>query len=98
MKNWNTPSQGKSAYIILDDGQCAVIKNQVAVDFPGSPVVGTWPSNAGGVGSSPGQGARIPHTSGSTDCSINRKKSHNKINKHFKNGPHTQKSKTKSSS
>ena len=32
-------------------------------DFPGGPVVKTSPSNAGGVGSIPGWGARIPHTS-----------------------------------
>ena len=32
-------------------------------DFPGSPVVKTLPSNAGGVGSIPGWGAKIPHAS-----------------------------------
>ena len=32
-------------------------------DFPGSPGVGTLPSNAGGAGSVPGRGARIPHAS-----------------------------------
>ena len=68
------------------------------MDFPGGPVVGTLPSSAGGVGSIPGQGARIPHASGSRDHSINWKQSHSKINKHFKNGPHTQKSETKTSS
>ena len=36
------------------------IKNR---DFPGGPVVETSPSSAGGVGSIPGQGARIPHAS-----------------------------------
>ena len=30
--------------------------------FPGSPVVKTSPSNAGGEGSVPGQGTKIPHT------------------------------------
>ena len=30
-------------------------------DFPGGPVVKTSPSNAGGVGSIPGRGAKIPH-------------------------------------
>ena len=29
-------------------------------DFPGGPVVKTSPSNAGGAGSIPGQGAEIP--------------------------------------
>ena len=33
-------------------------------DFPDGPVVKTSPSNAGGVGSIPGQGAKIPHASG----------------------------------
>ena len=28
-------------------------------DFPGGPVVKTWPANAGGVGSIPGQGTKI---------------------------------------
>ena len=32
-------------------------------DFPGGPVVKTSPSNAGGVGSIPGRGAKIPHAS-----------------------------------
>ena len=32
-------------------------------DFPRGPVVKTSPSNAGGVGSTPGQGAQIPHAS-----------------------------------
>ena len=30
-------------------------------DFPGRPVVKTSPSNAGGAGSIPGEGAKIPH-------------------------------------
>ena len=33
-------------------------------DFPGGPVVKTSLSNAGGVGSIPGQEAKIPHTLG----------------------------------
>ena len=32
-------------------------------DFPGGPVVKTLPSSAGGAGSIPGGGARIPHAS-----------------------------------
>ena len=32
-------------------------------DFPGGPVVKTSPSNAGGVGSIPGRGAKVPHVS-----------------------------------
>ena len=30
-------------------------------DLPGSPVVKTLPSNAGGAGSIPGQGTKVPH-------------------------------------
>ena len=33
-------------------------------DFPGGPVVKTLPSNAGDTGSTPGQGAKIPHALG----------------------------------
>ena len=33
-------------------------------DFPGSPVVKNLPSNAGDVGSIPGQGTKIPHAAG----------------------------------
>ena len=32
-------------------------------DFPGDPVVKTWPPKAGGVGLIPGWGAKIPHAS-----------------------------------
>ena len=54
-------------------------------DFPGSPVVKTLPSNAGGVGSIPGWGAKMPHSS----WPKKKKKYYcNKFNKDFKNGPH----------
>ena len=36
------------------------ILKQLAGDFPGGQVVKTWPSNAGGAGSIPGRGAKIP--------------------------------------
>ena len=32
--------------------------------FPGSPVLKTLPSNAGGASSIPGQGTKIPHAQG----------------------------------
>ena len=32
-------------------------------DFPGNPVVKNLPSNAGGLGSIPGQKVKIPHAS-----------------------------------
>ena len=63
-------------------------------DFPGGLVVKTSPSSAGGVSSTPGQGAKIPHDSQSKKQNIkNLKKKHkqycNKFNKHFlKNCPH----------
>ena len=37
---------------------------QYGGDFPGGPVVKTSPSNAGGVGSIPVRGTKIPHVSG----------------------------------
>ena len=39
-------------------------------NFPGGPVVETLPSNAGGEGSVPGWGARIPHVSWSRNQNI----------------------------
>ena len=33
-------------------------------DFPGGPVVKNPPSNAGDMGSAPGQGTKIPHATG----------------------------------
>ena len=41
-----------------------VIKTGDFRDFPGDPVVKNPPSNAGDVGSIPGQGTKIPHTVG----------------------------------
>ena len=49
------------------------------------------PSNAGGVGSIPGRGAKIPHASQPKSQNIK----HKKINKDFKNGPHQEKKKVK---
>ena len=57
-------------------------------DFPGSPVVKTSPSNAGGAGSIPGWGAKISHASRPKDKTIKQKQYCNKFNKDFKNGPH----------
>ena len=42
-------------------------------DFPGGPVVKTSPSNAGGAGSIPGQGAKIPHASWPKNQNIEQK-------------------------
>ena len=60
-------------------------------DFPGSPVVKTLPSNAGGEGSIPGQGAKIPHASWPKNQNIKQKQFCNKFNKDFKNGLHQKK-------
>ena len=60
----------------------------VSRDFPGGPVVKTSPSNAGGAGSIPGQGAKIPHASRPKHQNIELKQYCNKFNKDFKNGAH----------
>ena len=57
-------------------------------DFPGGPVVKTSPSNAGGVGSIPGQGVKIPHASRPKNQNVKQKLYCNKFSKDFKNGPH----------
>ena len=54
----------------------------------GGLVVKTSPSNAGGTGLIPGQGAKIPHASGSKNQNIKQKQYCNKFSKDFKNGPH----------
>ena len=64
-----------------------VIALKIIRDFLGSPVVKTLPSNAGGVGSIPGWGAKIPHASGPKNQNIKQKQDCNKFNKDFKNGP-----------
>ena len=57
-------------------------------DFLGSPVVKTLPSNAGGAGSIPGRGAKLPRASQPKTQNIKQKQYCNKFNKDFKNGPH----------
>ena len=64
----------------------------VSRDFPGGPVVKASPSNAGGKGSIPGWGAKIPHASRPKNQNIKQKQYCNKFNKDFKNGPHQKKS------
>ena len=61
--------------------------------FPGGLVVKTSPSNAGGAGSIPGQGVKIPHASWPKDKekNIKQKQYCNKFNKDSKNGPHQKK-------
>ena len=61
-------------------------------DFPDSPVVKTFPFNAGGASSIPGRGAKIPHASQPKTQDIKQKQYCSKFYKIFKNGPHLKKS------
>ena len=56
--------------------------------FPGSPVVGTFPFNAGGVGLMPGGGPKIPCASCPKNQNIRQKRCCNKFKKDFKDGSH----------
>ena len=51
------------------------------------------PSNAGGAGSIPGLGSKIPHASRPKNQNIKQKQYCNELNKDFKNGPHPKKKK-----
>ena len=62
-------------------------------DLPGSPLVKTSPSNAGGVGSIPDQGSKIPHASQPKNQNIKQKQWCNKFNKDFKKSKHILKKK-----
>ena len=55
-------------------------------------MVGTSLSNAGGVGSIPDGGAKIPHALGPKNQNIKQKQYCSKVNKDFKNTPHQNKS------
>ena len=62
--------------------------------YPGGPVVKILPSNAGGTGSIPGWGSKIPHAWQPKRQNIKQKqycKKKKKFNKDFKNGPHQEK-------
>ena len=54
-------------------------------------MIKTLPPNAGGAGSIPGQGAKIPHDLWLKNQNIKQKQYCNKFNKDFKNGPHQKK-------
>ena len=56
--------------------------------FPGSPVVKTSPSNAGGGSEIHGGGAKIPHASWPKYQNMKQKQYCNRFNKDLKNGPH----------
>ena len=59
-------------------------------DFPGGPVIKNnhLPSSAGGVGSIPDLGTKIPHALRSKNGNTKQKQYCNKFNKGLKNGPH----------
>ena len=61
-------------------------------DFPRGSVVKTMPPNAGGAGSIPDWGAKIPHGSWPKNQNINQKQYCNKFNKDFNDGAHKKKS------
>ena len=56
-------------------------------DFPSTPVVKTWLSNAGGEVSTPGWGGKIPHTSWPKNQNIKQKQYFNKFNKRLLKWP-----------
>lgn len=63
-------------------------------DFPGSPVVKTSPSKAGGVGSTPGRGPKVPHTrTARTTPNTKQKECCNRFNKDFQSSVHIKKKK-----
>ena len=57
-------------------------------DFPGGSMGKTSPFNAGGAGSIPGQGTKIPHASWPKNQNRKWKQNWNKFNRDFKNSLH----------
>ena len=64
-----------------------LLKKKYFGDFPGVPGIKTSPSKAGGAGSIPGGGTKIPHALWPKDQIIKRKQYCNKFNEDFKNEP-----------
>ena len=82
----------KSSYIIqLKIFSKSPCKIEASGDFPGGPVVKTLPSNAGGMGSSPCQGAKILYASWPKNQKVKQKQYCNKLNEDLENGPHKKK-------
>ena len=65
------------------------LKRTLGRGFSGGPVVKALPSNAGGAGSIPNQGTKMPHASWPINQNVKQKQYCNKFNKDLKNGPHT---------
>ena len=57
-------------------------------DFPGGSMGKTSPFNAGGAGSIPGQGTKIPHASWPKNQNRKQEQYGNKFNRDFKNSLH----------
>jgi len=75
-----------SRYSALWPKLCSV-RNKAKGNFPGGPVVKTWPSNVGVVGLIPGRAAKIPHTSWPTPSKktpLKQEQYYGKFNKVFK--------------
>ena len=77
-------TNGKPPAASLQEQYNEAIKNKESRDFPGSPVVKTLPSNAGGAGSILGRGAKIPHCYWPKNQNIKQKQYCNKFNKDSK--------------
>ena len=67
-------------------------------DFPGRPGVKNSPPSAGGEGSIPGRGAKIPYASRPKNQHIKQKQYCNKFNKDFKKMVHIKKKNLKKKS
>ena len=59
----NTSSQGSCRGLPVKTQSCKHTAEREKMNFPGSPVVKTLSSNAGGEDSTPGRGAKTPHAS-----------------------------------
>ena len=60
---------GESIFLCGSERYSAFNMPRMSRDFPGGPVVKNPPSNAGDVGSIPGQGTKIPHATGQLSLS-----------------------------
>ena len=85
------PSLQTDAHTSWKIGLCGTESRVTKRDFPSGPVVKTSSSSAGGTGSIPGWGAKIPHASRPKNQNIKQKQYCNKFNKDFKYDPHFKK-------
>ena len=80
-----------AAFLNLNPIEMGALKKETTGDFPGSPVVKTLPSSAGGMRSIPGQGAKMTHILWPKIQRIKQKQYSSKFNEDFKNHPHKKK-------